>query len=438
MTAQDIPHGWNWAFLRDVTEEVASINPALHPNEEFGYVDIGSISNSSFTIVEPKRILGRDAPSRARRPIREGDVLFSNVRTYLRNIAQVTADVEATVASTGITVLRPNCHLASRFLFHYVISDAFINAVTPHQTGSNYPATSDRVVRSMKIPLPPLEEQRRIATKLDDLLGRVAATRERLDRVPGILRRFRQSVLAAAVSGRLTEDSRAAGDAEKPSLLETEWQQVAEWLALPDLPETWSRTTLGMVSQKIQYGVSVKGTTNPEGGIPMLRMSNVTESGLAFSGMQYVDARSPAVRGFILQPGDVFFNRTNSPELVGKAAVFIGDDRMTFASYLIRIQCNQNLVLPGFLNAWITSPWGRAWARAVRTDGVSQSNINAAKLRAMPLPLPSLTEQHEIVARIRALHSLADRTATRAENASSAAVRVSQSLLSKAFAGELL
>jgi len=139
-----------------------------------------------------------------------------------------------------------------------------------------------------------------------------------------------------------------------------------------------------------------------------------------------------------LQRGDILFNRTNSPELVGKAAVFEADLTASFASYLLRLVCDGRLVVPRYVCYWINSPRGRAWARAVRTDCVSQSNINSSKLLAMPLPAPPLAEQREIVRRIEGLFALAARTEERLAAAAARVERLPRAILARALAGELV
>lgn len=96
----ELPDGWTWARISDITEKVPNVKPEDYPEKEFGYVDISSICNSTYRITEAKRFKGRDAPSRARRPIRPNDILFSNVRTYLRNIAIVPQDTDVEICST--------------------------------------------------------------------------------------------------------------------------------------------------------------------------------------------------------------------------------------------------------------------------------------------------------------------------------------------------
>ena len=95
----ELPKGWTLAQISEVTERVPNIKPEDSPDKEFGYVDISSIDNSSFRITGVKRFKGKNAPSRARRPIRPDDVIFSNVRTYLRNIAFIGPDCAGCTAA---------------------------------------------------------------------------------------------------------------------------------------------------------------------------------------------------------------------------------------------------------------------------------------------------------------------------------------------------
>ncbi len=98
----ELPQGWADAVIADVIDHFVSIDPTSAPGQRFRYVDIGSINNKTQEIADPKSFLGRDAPSRARRVIRTGDTLFSTVRTYLKNIAQVPEELNGELTSTGI------------------------------------------------------------------------------------------------------------------------------------------------------------------------------------------------------------------------------------------------------------------------------------------------------------------------------------------------
>jgi type I restriction enzyme S subunit len=112
-----LPRGWSWTTLGDICEPAEKANPAANPDVEFTYIDIAAINNDSLKIVEPKRYRGADAPSRARQIIQAGDILFSTVRTYLKNIAQVPREYDGEIASTGFAVIRPYQEIDSKFVF---------------------------------------------------------------------------------------------------------------------------------------------------------------------------------------------------------------------------------------------------------------------------------------------------------------------------------
>jgi type I restriction enzyme S subunit len=178
--ATGVPEGWTHVRLGDIVERVANFRPEDEPDRIFNYVDISAIDNTTFEIREAEAIKGRQVPSRARRPIRAGDVLFSNVRTSLRNIALVRTETLADLCSTAFTVLRPTDAADSRYLFRYVLTNEFMDQVTPEQTGTHYPATTEKVVLDQVVLLPPLTEQRRIGEVLDKVFDRLTVVRGQL------------------------------------------------------------------------------------------------------------------------------------------------------------------------------------------------------------------------------------------------------------------
>ncbi len=417
-----LPEGWIEVTLKDITHKVMNVKPENAPNKKFRYIDISSIDNKKYIVSDFKSFYGKDAPSRARRPIRKGDVLFSNVRTYLKNIAIVSEEFDGQLASTGFTVLSPNRLILSKYLFRWIQTSEFLNAVTPEQTGSSYPATSDKKVLSQSIFLPPLAEQKRIVKKVEALLARVNAARERLDRVPALLKRFRQAVLSAACSGRLTEV----------------WREENGFTDLKnsndELPSSWRYFALDEICVGFQYGSSKK--SEKEGKIPVLRMGNIQNGEVDWSDLKYTSDESE-IKKYHLKPNTVLFNRTNSPELVGKTAIYRGEKPAISAGYLIRI-LHGDSVNPFYLNYCMNRPDFKEWCLQQRTDGVSQSNINAKKLSQYKIPFCDIEEQKEIVHRIEALFKLAKAIEVRVEAARTRADKLTQSILAKAFRGELV
>lgn len=425
--ASDLPEGWTRVTLAEVVDPVPNVRPESEPEREFGYVDISSISNETFEIVGCRRFKGRDAPSRARRPIRQGDVLFSNVRTYLRNVAIVPEELDAQLCSTGFTVLRSNGAIDPRFLFRCLLTDEFIDIVNELQTGTHYPATTDRAVLDQVIVLPPLAEQRRIVGQVESLLARTAAASERLSRTRSLMARFRQAVLVGACSGRLTEDWRSAE-------LEGRIGEAGH------LPSDWVWQRAGKLYADARYGTSLKCDRESSGGLPVLRIPNIASGRVDLSDMKYAHVPEHELRSLHLQPGDIVVCRTNgSLDLIGKAAVVPALlTPHAFASYLIRLRVKQDEVLPRYLHICLSGQVGRKHIEREARTTAGQFNLNLEILRSLPVPRPPLEEQHEIVRRVEALFALADAVERRVQAATARTERLTQAILARAFRGELV
>lgn len=385
MTA--LPKGWEELSIGEVTLPFRTIDPTKEPSKEFRYIDIGSIDNSRQTITDLKTFKGSDAPSRARRVIQEGDVLFSTVRTYLKNIATVPSELSGALTSTGIAVLRPSARMDSKYLFYLVTSDAFITEISKSQDGTMYPAVSDRDVSSSRIAVPPFSEQRRIVVKLDSLTGRTARAREQLGRIQRLLQKYREAILFAAFNGELTR----------------EWRKLIK-RQLPD------QVHLGDVVSDIRYGTAQKCTTMPK-GTAVLRIPNVSAGKIQLDDLKYASFDPRELAKLRLQHGDILVVRSNgSADLVGRPALVEGAAiGLAYAGYLIRLRPDITKVDPHFLVAMMQSPQIR---KVIETGARSTSgvhNINSTELAALAIPIPELDEQHEIVRRIETAFTWLDR-----------------------------
>ena len=202
------------------------------------------------------------------------------------------------------------------------------------------------------------------------------------------------------------------------------------------LPEGWARPRIRDVVSVLQYGISTKADADERTGLPILRMGNIQDGRLDLSDLKYLP-RSSRLDAVTLRVGDILFNRTNSPDLVGKSAIVDVQREMVFASYLIRLRIHDGLVDPRLVTWWINSAWGRRWAAYVRTDGVSQSNINGTKLAEMLVPLPPRAEQRRIVEKIEALLAQVDAARGRLAKVQAILKRFRQTVLEAACSGGL-
>jgi len=242
------------------------------------------------------------------------------------------------------------------------------------------------------------------------LLGCTRRAREELAHVPRLVERQRQAVLAQAFSGELTQEWRTA-------------QRLAE-------PE---QVTLGSVTSDFSYGSAEKSQVS--GLVPVLRMGNIQNGSLDWGNLVFTSGQAEIAK-YLLAPGDVLFNRTNSPELVGKTALYRGERKAIYAGYLIRIRCKPTL-RPEFLTYCLNSPTGRDHCWRVKTDGASQSNINSKKLAAFSFYLPTIEEQLEIIRRIEAAIARIERAGAEAMRAAALVERLERATLARAFRGAL-
>jgi len=144
------------------------------------------------------------------------------------------------------------------------------------------------------------------------------------------------------------------------------------------------------------------------------------------------------IEKYLLEKNTVLFNRTNSPELVGKTSIYNDEQKAIFAGYLIRINIYSDVLDSHYLNFALNTNYARDFCHRQKTDGVSQSNINAQKLAHFELPLPPIEEQKEIVRQVDKLFALADKVETHYQKARAYVDQLAQSVLARAFRGELV
>ena len=139
--------------------------------------DISSIDRKAKKIIKPISMIGENAPSRARKTIKEGDIPVSTTRPNLNAVAIVPANLDNQICSTGFCILRPSGLVDSEFLFFLVRSEMFIKSISDLVRGALYPAVTDKQVLAEKIPLPPLPEQKRIVAELNSKMAAVEKAR---------------------------------------------------------------------------------------------------------------------------------------------------------------------------------------------------------------------------------------------------------------------
>lgn len=409
-----LPSSWTEAPIGTLCVNTEQVTPDAEA--EFIYVDIASVDRETKKITSPQRMLGKDAPSRARKLIKTGDTIVSTTRPNLNAVALVDQTLDGQIASTGFDVLRAP-GLDPRWLGYLVRTSAFVDAMSSLVQGALYPAIRGKDVRSFTAPIAPEKEQKRIADKLDTVLTRVDAVNTRLARVAPLLKRFRQSVLAAATAGRLTEDWRA------PNRLDSRWVCT-------------SIGDIGFVTKLAGFEYTKFVRYDEAGDLKVLKAENVGKEGFRSTSFSRVDSASVATltRSKVQQDDLLMVFVGAGTGQVGR--VPSGDDWFLGPNIaLIRVDTAH--ATPRFVELTLRGPAGKHEVERF-VKSTAQPSLSMTSIRQFSIALPSVEEQTEIVRRVETLFAFADRLEARLAQAQTAATRLTPALLAKAFRGELV
>ncbi len=390
--------------------------------------------------------------------LREGDLLVNRVnsRELVGKAAYISASLEPSVfESKNIRVRLDTSKVLPKFVNYQLLARGSRHFANNAQQVVGMASISQGQLADFPIVLADVGEQAVIVAELDKQFSRLDEAVANLHRVKVNVKRYKASVLRAAVEGRLvpTEAELARRESRRyesgqellQRMLESrpshqkgrgkrEDAASARERQMDDVPEGWTLATVEQVAALVEYGSSAK-TIEDAGGVPVLRMGNIAEGALEFEKLKYLPVGHKEFPRLLLRVGDLLFNRTNSPELVGKTAVFrIPNHPYSFASYLIRLRSVEGAE-PEFLAAYINSSYGRKWVRRVVTQQVGQANVNGTKLRELVVPLPPHAEQLRIVAEVERRLSVVREVEAEVDANLKRASALRQAILAKAFSG---
>ena len=375
---------WTWRPLREVTIPGSTWNPRTDPRPLIRYVDVSAVSRVELRIVSEVEYSADNAPSRARKMVKTGDTIFATVRPALRRIAQISPSLDGEIVSTAFCVLRANPSvIRPDFLYFAVQIDSVMDGIASMQTGASYPAVRDADVLNQAIPLPPLSDQREVATALNLVRSAVLSQVRSDDAATNLKRALMQTLFTRGLRGE--------------ALKETE---------IGPVPESWQVVNFASVREKLQYGTSVRCTYDVSEH-PVLRIPNIEPQQVTTDDLKYCTLTGDAAARYQLENGDLIFIRTNGMlDRLGSCAVYDGNPvNALFASYLIRAKVDHKNVVPQFAAAFFGSEVGTGIvsARAIAaSDG--KFNLNTAAIDSLLLPLPpTLDEQREILVILNAI-----------------------------------
>lgn len=385
-----------------------------------GNLDHGTIEIDLSTVQYVRPPPGAEAD---RTRLRSGDILVS-ITAELGMIGLVPDTLGESYINQHIALARPCQGVDARFLAWYLASEVDgKRRLQEMRRGATKAGLGLDDIRGVAFPLAPENEQKRIADKLDAVLARVDACRERLDRVPDILKHFRRAVVAAATSGELTVEWRAGQETDSN---------------VTDQPFRWDERPLFELCEQgrvITYGVIKLGNEVAD-GVPCLRTSNVRWLRIDTDGMKRIapDLSAEYART-VLRGGEVLVNVRGT--LGGVAVAQAGMAGWNVSREVAVVPADNTQIDSSFLAYWVGSDASQRWLGRVK-KGVAYIGINIEDLRILPIGIPPMEEQQEIVRRVETLFAYADRLETRYVAARAQVERLTPALLAKAFRGELV
>ncbi len=353
MSTQSLKPGWKVVKFGDIAQNVAvRVDPADAKTDV--YVGLEHLDPSTIHLRQwghPTDVTGQKLA------FKKGDVIFGRRRAYQRKLA--VAEFDGICSAHAMVVRAKPKMILPELLPFFLHSDRFMERAIEISVGSLSPTINWKTLKVQEFPLPPLDEQKRIA-----------------------------EILWAA------DEALVSFEETKESLL-----NVADTFATDFLSRGWDTKNLGKLLIDVQYGSSKRIASAGSGTAPILRIPNVIGGGIVLDDLAFVDLPAPEVDRYRLSRGDILIVRTNgNPEYVGRTAVVeeLPEDCI-YASYLIRLVPNTELLLPKYLHAALSSSLMRRTLRHEIRSSAGNYNLNTKGIKRQVLPLPPLPKQQEFV-----------------------------------------
>jgi type I restriction enzyme, S subunit len=360
MTADiyDLPEGWTWARFQDIADVVSDlVDPADYPDSPH----IAPNHIESFTgRLLPYATIAGDGVKSPKHRFHPGQILYSKIRPYLCKAVPVHFN-----GLCSADMYPVSSKIDTAYLHRWLISPRFTEWASNHDGRTLLPKINQEALSTIPVPVPPLAEQRRIVTKVEALLARVNAAWEHLGKLPAILKRFRQAVLAAACSGEMTK----------------------EWREEKTKEQGWKVVHLGEVGS-VSGGIT-KNARRPSfpQQVPYLRVANVYENRLELAQVLKIGVNAEEFERTVLKRGDLLFVEGNgSIDQIGRVAIWDGSiPGCVHQNHLIRFRASE-LVLPEYALLWMMAPQGREQLieQAISSAGLHSLSISKGICLARP------------------------------------------------------
>ncbi|WP_415520427.1 MAG: helix-turn-helix domain-containing protein [Desulfovibrio aminophilus] len=474
-----LPKGWATTTIRQLSRPVKQVSPATLGRDAFEYIEVSGLNNAAHAIFSTATTPTASAPSRARQLVEGGDIIFSSVRVYLENIAIVPEELAGEIASTAFCVVRAMPGVSSRYLFHFLTWQKTIRALTERQRGNSPPAINEAEFFDYEVTLAPSAEQARIVSRVEELFSDLDKGEESLRRAQAQLKRYRQSVLKAAVTGELTRawreqnaDKLESGEALLKRILKARretWEQAESeklrakgkrpkdnaWKSryvepqgpdtegLPELPQGWAWATVEILADYEKsslrdgpFGSNLKSEHYVDDGPRVIRLQNVGDGQFIDEQAHISEAHYAKLQTHCVHGGDIIIAALGSP--LPRACV-VPD---SVGPAINKADCVRYRTNPEFANKdTVLCALNSVVIRnhiAKIVHGIGRPRINLAEIKAIPIPVASLAEQEVIADAVASVFSNIAALEKELTARLGGVKQLRQSILKAAFSGTLV
>lgn len=484
----ELPEGWEWVQISEIGHDWGQKTP----DEDFTYIDVGSINKEYGIIEEPSILSAKDAPSRARKIVNKGTVIYSTVRPYLLNIAIIESDLSPEpIASTAFAIIHPYTAMNANFIYYYLRSPVFINYVESCQTGVAYPAINDKQFFSGIIAVPPSSEQARITKKIKELMSlcdqlelhsltsldahqqlvetllttltnsqnadelaeswaRISEHFDTLFTTEASIDALKQTILQLAVMGKLVPQD--PNDEPVSELLKRIAQEKAQLVKdgkikkqkpLPpisdeekpfELPDGWGWCLFEDVVD-IQSGIT-KGRNLANRKlitIPYLRVANVQRGYLDLSEVKEIDIPEEEQDKYHVIKGDLLITEGGDWDTVGRTTVWCHDWYIANQNHVFKGRVIGQEIDPYWLETYMNSPYSRDYFASASKQTTNLASINKTQLRGCPVTIPPSSEAEKIMLKLNDFNELCEKLKLQLQSAQQTQLHLADALTDAAI-----
>lgn len=484
----ELPAGWEWIKISEIGHDWGQKTP----DEDFTYIDVGSINKEYGIIEEPSILSAKDAPSRARKIVQKGTVIYSTVRPYLLNIAIIeSAFSPEPIASTAFAIIHPYTAMNANFIYYYLRSPVFINYVESCQTGVAYPAINDKQFFSGIIAVPPSSEQARITKKIKELMSlcdqleqhsltsldahqqlvetllttltdsqnadeltenwaRISEHFDTLFTTEPSIEALKQTILQLAVMGKLVPQD--PNDEPASELLKRIAQEKAQLVKdgkikkqkpLPpisdeekpfELPDGWEWCLFEDVVD-IQSGIT-KGRNLANRkliSIPYLRVANVQRGYLDLSEVKEIDIPEEEKDKYHVIKGDLLITEGGDWDTVGRTTVWCHDWYIANQNHVFKGRVIGQDIDPYWLETYMNSPYSRDYFASASKQTTNLASINKTQLRGCPVAIPPSSEAEKIMLKLNDFNELCEKLKLQIQSAQQTQLHLADALTDAAI-----